>query len=655
MLPYIQANGEKKIIRNTFVIEYSFVKRQSVSLFSESTLRLLFHPAKVAIWLAILSLWMGFVLNAQPASTGPVKKVKYFEISSQVIKEIYFVDAKNTSVKNGAYTSYFASGKVKAKGFYKNNLPEGCWERYYETGSLRSVSTYKSGILQGPGSTYFENGKLAQSGFYLNDKEDSIWRFYYESGKMKSLGIYENGSQRGFWKYFHEDSTLKASAYLENGKGHYKEYFGNGNVRMEGVIRAGVSDSIWKYFHENGVIKAIGHEKSGERQGYWKFFFPNGNLSSEGHFKDNEKFGRWKYYHEAGGISSEGDLDKDAKEGVWKFFFPGGGLMGEGTFVKGNGEYQEYYDNGKIKLKGKIENDLYQGNWTYYFEDGGLEGECNYLYGYGKYKGYYENGSIKMTGQMHNGQKTGSWDLLGRDGKLIGHYKTFYDLIQPIAPKKEKKILPDSVQAKPRNPGKPDYLFNRRKSRHFVPKVNEVKGFIIAFNPFALAISSIPFGIEYYLQDRLGYEVMFTVFRQPFFANHSEDIENKRVYTIGNSIDFRQKLYSADHGSGNMYIGQELRLSNYTHNLFVIEASDSLKIGKTYEGEETKIEFSFLVGNRLFREYNKHNTLTLDLYAGIGFGYRYARIPDQLLIYNRLKTNRLTIPIRLGFNFGFLF
>jgi hypothetical protein len=72
-------------------------------------------------------------------------------------------------------------------------------------------------------------------------------------------------------------------------------------------------------------------------------------------------------------------------------------------------------------------------------------------------------------------------------------------------------------------------------------------------------------------------------------------------------------------------------------------------------GEETKVELTLLLGNRLFGVYNKHNTLTLDLYAGIGFGFRFARIPEQLLIYNRLKTNRITIPVRIGFNFGYFF
>lgn len=610
--------------------------------------------AKVGLYLLWMACLFSAGLHAQPGTSQ--KRIKYFDASNTVVKEIFYIDPKNPNQKTGIYQALFANGNPRIKGAYLNNLADGCWERYYENGTLRSVSQYKAGKLEGPSSTYFENGKLAQTGFYRKDKEDSTWKFYFESGHLKSFGPYKNGFQEGKWHYLHEDSTLKAMAFLSKGRGQYQEFFPGGNIRMEGLIEAGVSDSIWKYFHENGILKAIGHEKNGERQGFWKFYHANGNLSSEGHFKDNKKIGRWKYYHESGDLSSEGDLEGDDKEGVWKFFFPGGGLMGEATFVKGSGDYQEFYDNGKIKMKGRIENNQYEGPWTFYFEDGGLEGECNYFNGYGQYSGYYDNGALKMRGQMHNGQKIGSWDLLGRDGKLIGHYKTFYDMERPIAQKSQPKPAPkDSVKAKPRNTGRPDFLGARQRSRHFVARINELNGFIFAFNPFAVTLSSLPFGVEYYFQDRLGYEVMFTVFRQPFFRDHAEATDIKRVFTLGNSIDFRQKLYSADRGSGNMYIGQEIRISNFSHKLIESETIDSVQVLKNYEGEETKIELSLLVGNRIFQAYNKHKTLTLDLYAGIGFGYRLAKIPDELLIYNRLKTNKLTIPVRLGFNFGFLF
>jgi hypothetical protein len=610
--------------------------------------------AKVITWLTFCLLFSTFPGFSQ---TGLIKKIKYHDDNKQAIKELYFTDGKNPNVKSGPFSAFYTSGLPKTKGNYINNQPEGCWERFFETGSLRSSMSYKGGKLDGPSSIYFENGKIAQSGFYQGNKEDSTWNFFYESGRLKSSGQYRNGQQDGFWRYFHEDSTLKATAFLQNGRGHYREFFASGGLRMEGLIVGGASDSIWRYFHDNGVLKAIGHEKSGQRQGYWKFFHANGNLSSEGHFKDNEKYGRWKYYHESGGLSSEGDLEKDAREGVWKFFFPSGSLMGEGKFTGGSGDYNEYYDNGKLRVKGRIENNNYEGNWTYFFEDGGLEGECLYRAGRGDYKGYYENGGLKMRGEMQNGQKVGSWDLLGRDGKLIGHYKTFYEMVQPAAElAKQKPPKPDSIQVKPKNTGRPDYMEFRKKSRHFIPKVNELKGFIVGINPFAMALGSLPVGLEYFFHDRLGYEMVFTLYRQPFFKVHGEETEKERVYTTGNSLAFKQKLYNQDKGSGSLYIGQELRINDFNYRLLVTEKIDSTRsINKNIKGSETNVEVCLLFGDRFFKNYNKHYSMSLDIFGGMGFGYRFAKIPQELLNFKTLKTNKLTIPIRLGFNFGFLF
>ena len=610
--------------------------------------------AKVKPWALILLLILKFEARSQ---NSPVKKVKYHDDNRLAVKEIYFTESKKSSQKTGPYTSFYHSGIPRIKGNYSANQPEGCWERFFETGILKSSIQYKKGIMEGPASFYFENGKKAQSGFYRANQEDSIWNFYYESGRLKSNGYFKKGKAEGLWRYFHEDSTLKATAILQNGKGLYREYFASGLIKMEGLISGGQSDSIWKYFHENGVIKAIGHEKDGQRQGYWKFYFPNGNLSSEGHFRDNQKFGHWKYFHENGGLSSEGDLEKDAKEGIWKFYFPSGNLLGEGNFKGGSGDYREFYDNGKLKVKGRIENNLYEGNWTYYFEDGGLEGECLYQAGAGEFRGYYDNGALKMRGQMQNGQKVGSWDLMGRDGKLLGHYKTFYEIVQPAAElEKNRKSKQDTLLAKPKNLGKPEFMGNRRRSRHFIPKINELKGFIAGMNPFSLALGSIPASLEYFFHDRLGYELMFVFYRQPFFKVHLEDTEAGRVFTTGNSLNFRQKLYNQDRGKGSFYIGQEFRVSDFNYRLLVIDRIDSVQTNRRLvSGSETRFEASLLFGDRLFREYNRHYTLTMDIFAGIGFGYRISRIPAEMNNYKNFKINKLSIPVRLGFTLGYLF
>jgi hypothetical protein len=169
-------------------------------------------------------------------------------------------------------------------------------------------------------------------------------------------------------------------------------------------------------------------------------------------------------------------------------------------------------------------------------------------------------------------------------------------------------------------------------------------------------MGSLPVSIEYYMHDRLGYELMFNLYRQPFFQDHQENTESKRVFLRGNSINFRQKLYSQDKGSGSFYIGQELRLSDFNYSLLLTEKVDSIQTNRRIlKGNESRIEVCLLFGDRLFRAYNRHNTLTLDLYAGMGFGYRISRIPEEMTSYREIKINKLTIPVRLGFTFGFLF
>jgi hypothetical protein len=230
-------------------------------------------------------------------------------------------------------------------------------------------------------------------------------------------------------------------------------------------------------------------------------------------------------------------------------------------------------------------------------------------------------------------------------------------MVQPAAElARQKPQKQDSMQAKPKNLGKPDFMGNRRRSRHFISKINELRGFILGFNPFASALGSIPASLEYFYHDRLGYEMTFTLYRQPFFKVHQEETEPKRVFTTGNSLDIKQKLYSQDKGSGSLYIGQEFRISDFNYRLLLVEKIDSVRSSsQIFTGSETKIEFCLLFGDRLFREYNKHYSFTLDIFAGMGFGYRFSKVPEQILSYKNLKTNKLTIPIRLGFNFGFLF
>jgi antitoxin component YwqK of YwqJK toxin-antitoxin module len=597
------------------------------------------------------------VVVAQSPTLGKLQKVvTYHDKNKLGVREVYYVLKNQPNILEGEFISFYQNGNIETKGQYKNGRRTGMWEQYYEKGTLKQQQEYVDDIPDGITRIYFENGKLNREGVTRKGQKDGIWQFYFENGTLKSKGIYERGVMEGLWQYFREDSTLKATSLFENGIGHYKEVYPSGQLKMEGFIKNGKSDSIWTYYYESGQIQATGKEKNGMKNGYWKFFHPNGKVSSEGHFKKNVAYGKWKYYHENGNLSSEGEQLDGAKHGVWKVYFPDGKVMGEGNFEKGSGEYVEYHENGKIKVKGMLKNGIHEGLWIYYFDDGEKEGECFYENGEGNFKSYYSNGNLKMEGKLKNGQKTGVWKLYTEDGKLAAMYKTYYELetsLQKNTPK--PKPIDTLVVLPPRNTEKPALILNRRGSRHFRPRINELAGIIIASNPAAVVLNSLPISAEYYFNERLGYEGIFTYYRKPFFANHNELPENRRTYTTGTSFGFRQKLYKHDRGSGAFYWAQEGRVTALRHKALSLDFQGDTSVNETrFRADEIKVEVSLLFGDRIFKEYSKKNTFTIDIFAGLGVGYRFHNI-DQSTVFKDLRTNKIIFPFRLGIMAGYFF
>ena len=127
----------------------------------------------------------------------------------------------------------------------------------------------------------------------------------------------------------------------------------------------------------------------------------------------------------------------------------------------------------------------------------------------------------------------------------------------------------------------------KRRSGNFRPQVNEFKGIIVAFNPVSTAFGSIPFSVEYYLQERLGYELQFSILRDPFFTSDG-NVKINDVYDRGYSLALRQKLYSPDRRLGMLYFGHELRFSTIDHFSNII---DSLNIvnGSVIGAAEKKV------------------------------------------------------------------
>ncbi len=430
---------------------------------------------------------------------------------------------------------------------------------------------------------------------------------------------------------------------------------------MEGLIQGDTSDSTWRYYYEDGVLKATGPEKDGVKNGFWQYYHPNGSLLGEGNYTNGLTDGLWKYYDQNGKISAQGLEVAGERERSWKLFYPSGVLKGESNLNKSEGPYKEYYESGKLKAEGYIKQGKNDGLWKYYTEkDGKLEGEATFIEGEGIYKGFYGDGALQMEGRIKDDKRVGEWILYKPDGEIAGYYEAFYtDDNFSFKPTVRQPNRSDSAQTRANLPyQKPPLRLKKQQLRYFRPAINEYKTLILSTNPLAIGIGSFPVSLEYYFQQRLGYELKYTVYRNPFFIASSK-IDLNTVYRGGFSLDLRQKFYQPDGQLGMLYGAQEVRFSYFDHQANIVEDRNSIAVNRTLHAPETLYEYSLLLGNRWMYNPGKRG-ITFDIFCGLGIGYRnytqrWESSPEKDELFKDVKKNKVTFPIRLGASIGYAF
>ncbi len=587
--------------------------------------------------------------------SGQNIQLKNYYEGQKTLREVYFVIDTNAYVLDGLYVAYHANGKVKTQGSYKNNLAIGVWDYFFENGAIKMKGNLTEDGKSGHWQYFYENGQKSMEGDLIGGRRSGDWEFYYESGNIKNKGQFIDGKRTGLWKYYHEDGLLKADASYEADEGVYTEYYTSGVVKAKGNNKDGKSHGRWQYYYPSTKTKAEGNYVAGVKDGNWKYYHDNGKVASTGEYKKGLSDGNWTYYYESGTVSSEGVEKEGVKDGYWKLYHKSGVFKGESTFISGEGPYKEYYPSGKLRISGYIKNDKNEGKWLYYYEDGILEGECIFENGEGKFKGYYKNKNLRMEGTIKDGVNVGVWKLYENSGELAGYYTTVYDEegVAAYAPVEKET----NTTSRDNHYEIPEFLFKNKKSRYFNPKVNEFKGIIIASNPVALAVGSVPFSIEYYMQERMGYELLFNYMRNPFFVS-DDRVDFNELYKRGFAVRFKQKFYQPDQKLGMLYFGHEISFSTVNH--FANINDPSLPNGSfTLDAKENKYEYAIIFGNRMMKYAGKPG-LTIDIWTGIGFGFRdYSeKFPPEVSfreIFKDVRKPKFAIPFRFGINLGYAF
>ncbi len=595
------------------------------------------------IWMIIGLLCLLTKVNGQTF----IKRT-YYDDLKQIPKEVISL-SKNDSTLQGPFLSYYTSGSLQAEGYYHLNLSDSTWIFYFENGQKKAEGKYKNGKQNGKWKYYFERGNLRAEGIMKDDAKHGLWTFYFENESEKSSGVYYNDQKEGIWNYFYEDEILKAQAFYEKGTGNYKEFYPSGALKNEGKNIDEKSVGKWRYYYESGELEAEGEYFGGLRTGLWTYYHKNNSVAASGMFLEGEKSGIWKYYYPDGSVSSEGEMKNDKQEGFWKLYYPSGDLKGEGSYDLGSGAYTEYYANGKQKSSGRIKDGQKDGTWTYFSEEGLEEGVAEYKNGIGEYEGYYPDGTLRMEGTIKDDKRVGEWTLYYPDGGIAGVYKPIYENEKPIFRTKDLKAPNE------KGSDKPDYKFRRKKSRYFSTNINEYRGVIFGTNPLWMPFGSLPLAIEYYIQERMGYELEWNTIRSPFFSK-SKDVMIGDLYNRGTKLEIRQKFYHPDTPMGLFYFGHEIIGEIQEHYVNTQDNSGNIQ---QLNSTETNYGYGLFIGTR-WMERAGDSGFTVDFRVGLGFGKRnikdkYESTLENDELFSELNRDEFYLPIIFSINLGYGF
>lgn len=120
--------------------------------------------------------------------------------------------------KQDQYTSYYKSGKLKTKGFYKDDVPYGKWEVFYPSGQHKLISIKKEGKIDGEYLSYYETGNLKVEGYLIMGQYEKTWKWYHPNGQLKLIGDYKENKEQGEWVFYTEDGEISKIEVYNNGE-----------------------------------------------------------------------------------------------------------------------------------------------------------------------------------------------------------------------------------------------------------------------------------------------------------------------------------------------------------------------------------------------------------------------------------------------------
>jgi len=209
----------------------------------------------------------------------------YNELGEKVSEGIIDEQGK----RKGAWTNFYSTGEVRAKGTYVNNQRSGNWTYYFRKGGIEQKGKFERDRFRGIWNWYYPNGNKWREESYFNGREDGMFVEYDPVGNILTRGDYISGEKDGEWIYQVGDHEERGTYVIGLREGTWKYYYPNGALKYEGSFSQGNPDKRHKYYHPNGALKEEQYYELGIREKNWKKYDSEGNLVMTITYKNNEE------------------------------------------------------------------------------------------------------------------------------------------------------------------------------------------------------------------------------------------------------------------------------------------------------------------------------------------------------------------------------
>ncbi len=172
---------------------------------------------------------------------------------------INFTDKSN--LRQGLWVYYYDTlhTMISCKGNFVNGRREGVWTNYFKSGKVKSTITFTDNREEGFVKFFYENGQVSEEGYWVNNHWVGEYRYYYSNGQLAYQWYHdETGRRTGQQNYYYENGKVRITgnwaAGMENGK--VTEYYENGRLRSESKWKNGATHGIMKEYYEDGSLRA---------------------------------------------------------------------------------------------------------------------------------------------------------------------------------------------------------------------------------------------------------------------------------------------------------------------------------------------------------------------------------------------------------------